>query len=113
MAEASEAAEGAPPATSAVHSQYDACITWIQARILLKGYDSSKWTMEHDESSIDFISNPNTRRMIAAMTEDGKSLVIATNNFEALPLQDAKVSHEPFQPPALRLLDFSSLGYGH
>ena len=105
MTEPSEGTDGASiPAPTPAHSQYEACITWIQSRILLKGFTADKWTMDHDECSIDFISNPNTRRMLAVMTSNGEALVIATTNFESLPLQDAKVSQAPFQPPALGLL---------
>ncbi|GMH50243.1 hypothetical protein TrRE_jg3287 [Triparma retinervis] len=91
MTEPSEGTDGASiPAPTPAHSQYEACITWIQSRILLKGFTADKWTMDHDECSIDFISNPNTRRMLAVMTSNGEALVIATTNFESLPLQDAK-----------------------
>ena len=93
--------DSSTPTTTSPQSIYDQCILWIQSRILLNGYNVKQWGSIEDECCIDFISNPNTRRLIALMNEDNTSILIATSNFEQLPLSTAKVSHFFFTGSAL------------
>ena len=59
-------------------SSYDAMLNWVQSRICLTGFDArTMWTSVHDGLAIDFVSNPNTRRLLAVVR--GGKLHVATN----------------------------------
>ena len=61
-------------------SSIDACVNWIQSRISLSTYDPSSWTASHDEIVIDFVSNPNSRRLLAISDKNGSFHLVSNND---------------------------------
>ena len=88
-------AEEYTPSTAGEGSEYNIMLAWIQKRIILTGFDQT-FDPTSDELAITFLSDPQTRRMVA-MLKDGK-LLMATNDFSSLPLAEAKVMQRHHGP---------------
>jgi hypothetical protein len=46
-------------------------IEWIKHRIRIKGFNKTLWTEDHDGVAVEFLSHPDSRKLLAYMTNEG------------------------------------------
>ena len=101
-------------------SSLDILVTWVQSRVSVKGFTQDNWTAQHDETVIDFVSNPTARRLLALVDKSGLFHLIGGDgggdgsvsvSAEAKTLVVLPTTPTPTPTPPINYNDISEIGY--